>query len=126
MVEEYASIVKNDVWDVVSRPHGKSDVTSKWLFKVKHGTDCSIEKFKVRFISQAFSQKKGEDYEDIFPPVAQYTNIHSMISLASSQGCTLHNMYVKTTFLHGMLQEELYVEKPQDLKQKITNHMFTG
>ena len=51
MLEEYESIMKNDVWDVVPRSKGKSMVTSKWLFKFKHGLDGSIEKYKARFIA---------------------------------------------------------------------------
>ena len=70
MVEGYESIMKNDVWNVVLRPKGKFVVTSKWLFKIKHGVDGSIEKYKARFMTRGFSQKEGEDYDDIFAPVA--------------------------------------------------------
>ena len=75
--------------------------------------DGSIEKYKARFVAQGFSQKEGEDYDDNFAPVAQYTTIRLIISLATSQGWTLHQMDIKTTFLHCMLQEEVYVEQPQ-------------
>ena len=57
MIEEYQSIIKNDVWDVVPRPKGKSVVSSKWILKTKHSTDGSIEKFKARFFARGFSQK---------------------------------------------------------------------
>ena len=56
MHEEYESIMKNDVWDVVSRPEGKAVVTSKGLYKIKHGSDGSTEKFKARFVARGFSQ----------------------------------------------------------------------
>lgn len=75
MNEEYESIMKNDVWDVVSRPKDKSVVTSKWLYKIKHGADGSAEKFKVRFVARGFSQKERVDYDEIFAPVARYTTI---------------------------------------------------
>ena len=55
MQEEYSSIMKNDVWEVVPRPEGKSVVTSRWLYKVKHVADGSIEKFKARFVGRGFS-----------------------------------------------------------------------
>lgn len=105
MVEEYESIMKNGVWDVVQRLKGKSMVTSKWLYKIKHGVDGSIEKYKARFVAREFFQKEGEEYDDIFSFVAHYTTIRSIISLAASQGWTLHQIDVKMTFLHGMLQE---------------------
>ena len=75
MHKEYESIMKNDVWEVVLRPEDKSVVTSKWLYKIKHGSNGSAEKYKARFVAQGFSQKEGKDYDDIFAPVARYTTI---------------------------------------------------
>jgi hypothetical protein len=76
MIEEYESILKNDVWEVVPRPQGKSVVTSKWIYKIKHATDGSVEKFKARFVARGFSQKEGIDYDEIFAPVYLYQNHH--------------------------------------------------
>ena len=75
MHKEYESIMKNDVQEVVPRPEDKYVVTSKWLFKIKHGADGSDEKYKAIFVTQGFSQKEGIDYDDIFAPVARYTTI---------------------------------------------------
>jgi hypothetical protein len=61
MMEEYQSIMKNDVWDIVPRPKGKSVVTSKWIYKIKHAVDGSIEKHKARFVAKGFSQVEGID-----------------------------------------------------------------
>ena len=69
MVEEYQSIMKNDVWEIVSRLEGKSIVTSRWLYKIKHGADGSIEKYKVIFFARGFSQKEGVDYDETFAPM---------------------------------------------------------
>ena len=55
MIEDYHSILKNDVWDIVPRPKGKSFVSSKWLFKIKHAVDGSIEKHKACFVARGFS-----------------------------------------------------------------------
>jgi hypothetical protein len=55
MVEEHNSIMKNDVWEIVPRPMGKSVVTSRWLYKIKHATNGSVEKYKARFVAQGFS-----------------------------------------------------------------------
>ena len=82
MMEEYQSIMKNDVWELVLRLEGKFVVTSKWIFKIKHAVDRSIEKYKARFIAWGFSQKEGIDYEEAFAPVAWYTSIRAVISLA--------------------------------------------
>ena len=70
MMEEYSSIMKNDVWEVVPRPKGKSVVTSRWLYKIKHVAYANIEKFKARFVARGLSQVEGVDYEETFAPVA--------------------------------------------------------
>ena len=62
--------MKNDVWDIVSRPEGKSVVTSKWSFKIKQVVDKSIEKYKARFVAHGFCQREGVDYDEIFAPVS--------------------------------------------------------
>ena len=66
MMEEYQSIMKNDVWDVVPKPQNKSVVFLKWIHKIKHVVDGSIEKYKERFVARGFSQKEGIDYEETF------------------------------------------------------------
>jgi hypothetical protein len=113
MIEEYQSIIKNDVWEIVPRPKSKDVVSSKWLFKIKHVADGSIEKYKERFVSRGFSQKEGIDYEETFAPVARYTLIRTIIALATKMKWKLHQMDMKTTFLNGVIEEEVYIGKPQ-------------
>ena len=116
MIEEYQSIMKNYVWDVVPRPEGKSIVTSKWIYKIKHAADGSIEKHKARFVACRFSQKYGIDYEETFAPVARYTSIISVLALAIVMKWKIHQMDVKIAFLNGVVEEEVYVEQPLDFE----------
>jgi hypothetical protein len=99
MIEEHQSIIKNDVWEIVPRSNSKDVVSSRWIFKIKHTTDGSIEKYKARFVARGFSQKEGIDYEEPFAPVARYTSIRAIIALAAKMKWKLHQMDVKTTFL---------------------------
>ena len=108
-MEEYNSIMNNDVWEVVPRPEGKSVVTSRWLYKIKHATDGSIEKYKAHFVSQGFSQVEGVDYDETFAPIARYTSFRVVISIATEMGWKIHQMDVKTAFLNGLIQE-VYIE----------------
>jgi hypothetical protein len=78
MMEEYASIMKNDVWEVVPRPEGKV-VGSKWIYKVKHAADKSVYKYKACFVAKGFSQQEGVDYEETFAPVARYSSIRTVV-----------------------------------------------
>jgi hypothetical protein len=113
MVEEYTSIMQNDVWEVVPRPTDRAVVGSRWIYKIKHGADGSIEKYKARFVAKGFSQKEGIDYEETFAPVARYTSIRAIISFAAQMGWQIHQMDVKTAFLNGVLKEEVYIEQPE-------------
>ena len=67
--------MKNYVWEVVPKTEGKSTVTSRWIYKIKHAVDGSIEKYKSRFVSQGFSHKEEIDYDETFTPMAMYTTI---------------------------------------------------
>jgi hypothetical protein len=114
MMEEYQSIMKNEAWDIVSRPKGKSIVISKWIYKIKHTAYGSVEKYKARFVAREFSRKKGVYCEDTFAPVARYTSIRTVISPASIMKWKIHQMDVKTTFLNDVIEEEeVYIEQPQ-------------
>ena len=97
--------MKNDVWEIVSRPKEKSVVNSKWIYKIKNVVDGRIDKHKVRFVAQSFSQKEGIDYEDTFAPVARYTSIRTILALAIVMKWKIHQMDVKTIFLNGVVEE---------------------
>ena len=111
MIKEYQSIMKNDVCDVVPILEGNSVVTSKWIYKIKHDVDGSVEKYKARFVARGFSQKERIDYEETFSPVSRYTSIISVLALAVVMKWKIHQMDVKTAFLNGVVQEEVYVEQ---------------
>eukprot|EP00253_Pinus_taeda_P028222 PITA_28222 len=111
MVEEYDSIVHNNVWDVVLRPKNKSVVSSRWLYKVKQATDGSVEKHKARFFARGFSQVKGINYDETFAlvkrlkqaPCAWYTRIDNYFTglgfTKSEADANLYNIMVKGKLL---------------------------
>ena len=103
--------MNNFVWDIVMRPEGSSIMISKWIYKIKHGADGSIEKHKARFVAHGFPQKEGIDYRETFAPIARYTSIRSILELDVVMKWKVHHMDVKTTFLNGVVEEEVYVEQ---------------
>ena len=111
-MEEYQSIMNNDVWEVVPKYERKSVVSSKWIYKIKHATDGSIEKYNGIFVTRGFSQKEGIDYEEMFNLVARYTSIKNVMALSAKKKWKLHQMDVKKTFLNGVIEEEVYIEQP--------------
>lgn len=116
MIEEYQSILKNDVLDVVPRPEGKNTVTSKWIYKIKHAVDGSVEKFKARFMARGFSQKEGEYYDGTFAPVATYTSIRSIIALASITSWKSHQLDVKMPLWMGLLKKKYMLKNIKGLR----------
>ena len=115
--------MKNDFWDIVPKPESKSVVYSKWIYKIKHVVDGSIEKYKEIFVARGLSQKEGIDYEENFAPVARYTSIKTIMPLASMMKWYLHQMDVKITVLNGMIEEEAYIECTQgfEVEDKVTH-----
>ena len=124
MIEEYQLIMKNDVWDVVPRPEGKSVVTSKWIYKIKHAADGSTEKYKERFVARGFSHKEGIDYEETFAPIAKYTSIISVLSLAAVMKWKIHQMDVKISFLNGVVEEEVYAKSNHSILRHMTGKLM--
>jgi hypothetical protein len=90
MTEEYQTIMKNDMWEIMPRPKKKSVVTSKWIYNIKHAVDRSVDKYKARFVARGFSWKEGEYYDETFSLVSIYTSIRAIMSLVASMGWNLH------------------------------------
>jgi hypothetical protein len=88
-------------------------VSSTWIYKMKHSTDGSIEKYKARFVARGFSHKEGIYYEETFAHVARYTSIRAILVIVAVKKWKIHHMDVKTCFLNGVIEEEVYVEKSQ-------------
>ncbi|GJS00640.1 zinc finger, CCHC-type containing protein [Tanacetum coccineum] len=85
----------------------------KWIFKRKMKVDGTIDKFKARLVIQGFRQKEGIDYFDTYSPVARITAIRLLLALAAIHNLVIHQMDVKTTFLNGDLEEEVYMKQPE-------------
>eukprot|EP00253_Pinus_taeda_P031806 PITA_31806 len=112
MNEEYRSLLANDTWDLVPLPKGQILVRCKWVYKTKYGPDGKVDKHKARLVAKGFSQVEGIDYTETFSPAAKMNSIRLVLSLAASFKWEVHQMDVKSTFLHGDLHEEIYMEQP--------------
>jgi len=82
------------------------------VFKNKLRPDGTIEKYKARLVAIGYMQKEGEDFFDTYSPVARLTTIRALLSLAASYGLIVHQIDVKTAFLNGDMDEEIYMDQP--------------
>ncbi len=82
------------------------------MYKIKHNLDESVSKYKAKLVAKGYAQIYGLDYEETYSPVAKMTTIRTIIVMVVAKGWSLHQMDVKTIFLHGDLKEEVYMEQP--------------
>ena len=109
---EMDSLHKNKTWQLVPLPKGRKPIGNRWVFRVKENQSGEIERFKARLVAKGFSQKHGINYEETFASVAKFTSIRILLSLAAKYSLTLHQMDVKTAFLNGSLDEDIYMAQP--------------
>jgi len=110
---EMEYIMSNRTWEVVDRPYGCQPIGCKWIFKKKLRPNGTIERYKVRLVAKGYTQKEGEDFFDTYSPVARLTIICTLIAVAASYSLIINQMDVKTYFLNGDLDEEIYMDQPE-------------
>ncbi|GAX84605.1 hypothetical protein CEUSTIGMA_g12026.t1 [Chlamydomonas eustigma] len=117
MTEEMASLMKNGTWKLVDCPLGVTPVPVKWVFKVKRDSSGNIERFKARLVAKGFKQREGIDYNEVYAPVSKHTTLRALFSLVATEDLELQQLDVKTAFLNGVLEEEIYMVQPPGFEE---------
>jgi hypothetical protein len=105
---EMDALAKNGTWELVDLPPGRKAVKSKWVFKRK-----ADGRFRARVVAKGFTQIQGIDYDETFSPVARFESLRLLLALAALEDWEIHQMDVKSAFLNGLLDEEIYMEQPE-------------
>lgn len=124
--DEMKSLEENHTWHLVQKsalPRDKKCVNSRWVLKVKYNADGSIERYKARLVAQGFTQRSGIDYNETFAPVVKFNSIRLIIAIAVARNLPIHQFDIKTAFLRGDLEEQIYMKFPTGFER---NDQDTG
>jgi hypothetical protein len=113
MHDELHQFSRNDVWTLVSRPSYQNIIGTKWIFKNKSDEHGTVIRNKARLVAQGYTQIERIDFDETFTPVAHVESIRILLSISCHLGFKLYQTDVKSAFLNGILQEEVYVEQPK-------------
>ncbi|RWS02083.1 gag-pol polyprotein-like protein [Dinothrombium tinctorium] len=113
MNSELDSLKKNETWQLVELPSGRRSIKNKWVFKVKTKPSGEIERYKARLVIKGCSQIEGIDYTETFSPVVKYTSLRVLLSIAASNNLEICQFDIKTAFLNGDLDEEIFMDQPE-------------
>jgi len=123
MQEEYDSLMTNHTWTLVPLPTGRKPISYKRVFKIRQGANGEVECYKAKLKARGFTQTYRMDYNETFAPIAKFTSIHCILSLATLEDMEIPQMDVKITFLNGELKEEIYMEQLQGFMHQRGEHL---
>ncbi|KAI0992496.1 hypothetical protein K3495_g15689, partial [Podosphaera aphanis] len=119
--DEIASLEENKVWQLVPRPDGRKIIKGKWVCKIKGNAQGEVERFKARYVAKGFSQIQGLDFDETFAPVVRFDSLRLLLAISAHRGWKPRQLDIKTAFLYGKLNEEIYMELPEGYRKD--NHV---
>eukprot|EP00253_Pinus_taeda_P022625 PITA_22625 len=118
MEEEMNSLQENKTWELVNLPKGRKDLQNKWVYRINHEGDEKKESYKARLVVKGFAQKEGIEFTEIFSLVIKMSSITVILGLVATLDLECEQLDVKIAFLHGELEEEIYMEQPEGFIEK--------
>jgi hypothetical protein len=119
MDSEIHALHKNDTWHLVPPPRNVNVIDSKWAYKIKKKSDGTIERYKARLVGKGIMQMYGRDYEDTISPIVNAATIRLVLSVVVSNNWSLWQLDVNNAFLHGILEEDVYMRQPPGFEDRL-------
>lgn len=116
--DEYNSLIDNNTWTLCKLPDSKHSIPVKWVFTVKTDETGQVTRYKARIVAKGFHQSFGSDYDETFAPVARFTSIRLLLSLAASEDMIIEQLDITSAFLQGEIDNEIYVNQPDGYQVK--------
>jgi hypothetical protein len=123
MQNEIDALENNCTWTVETLPPNKKAIGCKWVYKIKYHSDGTVERFKARLVILGNNQVEGLDYNETFAPVVKMVTVRTFLAVAAAKRWELHQMDVHNAFLHGELNEEVYMKLPPGFKSSKPNQV---
>lgn len=117
------SIEKNNTWTLTELPTDQKVIGMKWIFKLKKDAAGNIIKHKARLVAKRYAQEHGIDYDEVYAPVTRLEMVRLLLALAAKRSWQVHHLDVKTAFLNGDIEEDVYVAQPVGFEKQGQEHL---
>ncbi len=112
-VEEMQTLIDNHSWELVKLPPGRKAIGSRWVFRIKHKAEGSIERYKARLVAKGYGMRPGFDYVETFAPTAKWAALRAVLAIAALEDMEIESLDISSAFLNGVLDTEVFMEQPE-------------
>ncbi|GAQ93249.1 hypothetical protein KFL_013870020 [Klebsormidium nitens] len=117
MDEEMLSLLEHVTWEIVKKPEGVKPFLIKWVDKIQRDAHGNVERYKSRLVAKGYLHTQRIDFDEVYAPVSKQTKLRALLAVVAERDLELHQLDVKTAFLNGELEKEIYMQKPQGYEQ---------
>jgi hypothetical protein len=112
------SLLENETWELEKLPEGAKALPMKWVYKIKRDAHGNVERYKARLVAKGYLQREGINFEEVYAPVSKHSTLRAILAVVAERDLVLHQVDLKTAFLSGELEEEIYMQQAQGYEEE--------